>query len=228
MLKDKPCKIIGHRGAAGLKFENTLESIKAAIECHVDFIEIDVWITIDNEIIVFHDTFLDKLTSSNGLVASKNLKELRDIILPNGEKIPLLIEVISLIKNYDIPLLVEIKSEKAFEKTLEILRENLSDSNFIIGSFYHQKIMEYKKMFPELQTSIMFECVPAYIDEYLVQVNPDFITIAIETFNDTLINAVREQNRKLIFYTINTLNDYELALQTDPFGIVTNYPNKFI
>ncbi len=53
MLRNKDIKIFGHRGAAGLAFENTLDSIQRGIDAGVDGIEIDVWKTVDNEIVVF-------------------------------------------------------------------------------------------------------------------------------------------------------------------------------
>ena len=53
--------IIGHRGAAGTTPENTLASIADALNCGVDWIEIDVRM-IDDTIIVLHDETLDRTT----------------------------------------------------------------------------------------------------------------------------------------------------------------------
>ncbi|MGZ6005431.1 MAG: glycerophosphodiester phosphodiesterase, partial [Candidatus Saccharimonadales bacterium] len=48
-------KIMGHRGAAGLELENSAAGIEKAIELGVDFIEIDVRKTHDNQLILCHD-----------------------------------------------------------------------------------------------------------------------------------------------------------------------------
>lgn len=47
-------KIIGHRGAAGLALENTTESFKKAMELDIDFIEFDVRLTKDRQLVVHH------------------------------------------------------------------------------------------------------------------------------------------------------------------------------
>ena len=73
----------------------------------------------------------------------------------------------------------------------------------------------------------MFESVPVALDEYLNTVNPDFVTVSIETFNDHLVDVIKSQNRKLIFYTVNTKPEIELASKASPYAIVTNFPDLF-
>lgn len=63
--------IIGHRGAAGLAPENTLESIRAGIAAGADIIEIDVRLTRDGIPILLHDT-TTKRTHTKRLSPSKH------------------------------------------------------------------------------------------------------------------------------------------------------------
>jgi glycerophosphoryl diester phosphodiesterase len=63
--------IIGHRGAAGLAPENTLEGIEAALAAGADAVEIDVRITDDGVPILLHDENLDRTTSARGPVAQR-------------------------------------------------------------------------------------------------------------------------------------------------------------
>ena len=79
MSKKREFKIIGHRGAAGLVFENTLQSIAKAIALKVDCVEVDVWKTTDDEVIVFHDAYLDRLTSRTGFVNNMSYKEIQNM-----------------------------------------------------------------------------------------------------------------------------------------------------
>ncbi|MBK0402754.1 hypothetical protein I5M27_07135 [Adhaeribacter sp. BT258] len=221
-------KIFGHRGAAGLAFENTLASIQKAIDLGVDGIEIDVWQTTDGEIVVFHDAYLDRLTDESGFIAELSYGKLKNTKLKNGAEIPTLKAVLDLVKPHKIPLLVEVKAENAFLKTLGILESNLPSDAFTIGSFYHQKIMEMKRQNPELQTAIMFECVPVFLEDYLQKVNPDLVVTAIETHNAYLVETVKAQNRKLLFYTVNQEPEIELALKAKPYGIITNFPDRLL
>ena len=67
---------IGHRGAAGWEPENTLRSIRRALELGAHGIEIDVRL-VDGELIVFHDARLERTTNGRGVVARKKLADLR-------------------------------------------------------------------------------------------------------------------------------------------------------
>src|SRR3954453_2835829 len=128
MLRNKDLRIFGHRGAAGLAFENTLQSIQRGLDEGVDGIEIDVWKTMDDELVVFHDAYLDRLTERSGLIRNLSSSDIRTIKLKNGDSIPALLEVIQLIKKSNAQLLVEVKAEDAFDLTLAMLKKNLDAS----------------------------------------------------------------------------------------------------
>ena len=74
----------------------------------------------------------------------------------------------------------------------------------------------------------MFECVPVDLQAYLEKVDPDLVVISIDTFNPELAETVKTQNRKLVFYTVNTTPEFNLARKVFPFGIVTNFPDRFL
>ena len=63
--------VIGHRGAAGLAPENTLEGIEAALQAGADAVEIDVRVTDDGVPILLHDETLDRTTSARGPIAQR-------------------------------------------------------------------------------------------------------------------------------------------------------------
>ena len=54
--------VIAHRGASGYLPENTLESCAAAHAMGADFIEMDVVLTGDHQLVVLHDLFLESVT----------------------------------------------------------------------------------------------------------------------------------------------------------------------
>jgi glycerophosphoryl diester phosphodiesterase len=70
---------IGHRGAMGHETENTISSIKKALELHVDMIEIDVFVIKSGEVVVFHDDLLDSLTNAKGKIEDYNWEELENV-----------------------------------------------------------------------------------------------------------------------------------------------------
>lgn len=228
MMQSNSIQIFGHRGAAGLVFENTAESILAAIHAGVSCVEIDVWMTQDGELILFHDAYLERLTDHKGLIKGLNYASLQNIRLKNNAPIPTLKEIIAIAKTHSIKLLVEVKDENIVNEIYHLLRREMLYKDFIIGSFFHRPIEELKALNPKVQTSIMLEGVPVDFDTYLKRVNPDYVTVSVQSYNDYLIKTVHDQNRKLIFYTINTDSEMELMSQAKPWAIVTDFPDRFI
>jgi glycerophosphoryl diester phosphodiesterase len=62
----EPVAIIAHKGASAIAPENTLDAVEKAIEARADFVEIDVQLTKDSEIIVFHDAVINLLVKDDG------------------------------------------------------------------------------------------------------------------------------------------------------------------
>ena len=97
IMKDFKTLKFGHRGAKGYLAENTIESIKKALELGVDGIEIDVHKCKSGELVVFHDFTLDRLTNGTGEIATFTLQELKELFILKQFKIPTLIEVLEVI-----------------------------------------------------------------------------------------------------------------------------------
>ncbi|MCX7623324.1 MAG: glycerophosphodiester phosphodiesterase family protein [Thermomicrobium sp.] len=69
--------VIAHRGASGLVPENTLTAFVLAAEQGADFVELDLRITRDGELVVCHDATLERTTDGHGFVHEHTLAELR-------------------------------------------------------------------------------------------------------------------------------------------------------
>ncbi len=69
---------IGHRGTRTDFDENTIDAFKKAIEYGSNYIEFDVRKTKDGKFIIFHDSTLDRTTTSSGLLKNYNFEDLLD------------------------------------------------------------------------------------------------------------------------------------------------------
>lgn len=92
---------IAHRGASGYAPENTFAAFDIAAEMNADFIELDVQLTKDGQIVVIHDDKVDRTTDGSGFVKDFTLKKLQSLDAGSwygaefkGERIPLLEEVL--------------------------------------------------------------------------------------------------------------------------------------
>lgn len=112
--------LIGHRGAAGIKPENTIPSIEAAVEVGVDMIEIDLQVTKDDHLVLFHDPNLLRVAGMNKTIGGMTLEEINLIQTKSGHPIPTFEEALEAAG--DIPLLLDCKGKgwsKALLRTLQ-------------------------------------------------------------------------------------------------------------
>lgn len=86
--------VLGHRGASALAVENTLDAFTLALERGADGVELDVQLSADGEVVVFHDQDLDRLAvDQTGPVAARTWNELAAVRLRDATSIPRLGDV---------------------------------------------------------------------------------------------------------------------------------------
>lgn len=102
--------VAAHRGDWRNYPENSIKAIEGAIKMGVDIVEIDLHKTKDGQLVVMHDSNLDRTTNGKGAIAETNLEDIRKLFLKNGahmptrEKVPTLEEVLNFIKGQRIML----------------------------------------------------------------------------------------------------------------------------
>ncbi|HSB65190.1 MAG TPA: glycerophosphodiester phosphodiesterase family protein [Anaerolineales bacterium] len=129
---DYPIVRIAHRGASRLFPENTLLAFRKAIEQGVDYLEMDLHLTKDREIIILHDETLDRTTNGTGFVWDLTLDELRQFDAGQGERIPTLAEVVDLVRPTPVRLCLELKYEVERSYTGKYLQEGLATTEAVI------------------------------------------------------------------------------------------------
>ncbi|WP_160148417.1 glycerophosphodiester phosphodiesterase [[Leptolyngbya] sp. PCC 7376] len=108
---DRPL-IFGHRGVPLVHQENTLAGFQEAIALGLDGVELDVFLTKDNQLVVFHDADTKRLTGVSGKITEMTWAEIqqldiqpvinvgqRMLYFEQSEKIPLLKDVLAIAKN---------------------------------------------------------------------------------------------------------------------------------
>jgi glycerophosphoryl diester phosphodiesterase len=149
----------GHRGNPAHHPENTMRSFRSAIEAGCDLIECDVHLSSDGRLVVIHDHTLERTTNGHGLVRDHTAAELRKLDAGDGEKIPLLHDVIELALG-KVGLVIEIKQlpivyEGLEEKLVNMLRQLGAVPECAVISFHHPAIKKLHEMEPRLQLGIL-------------------------------------------------------------------------
>ena len=140
-----------HDGNTGNTPENSLSAFEKA--CQAGYgIELDVQLSRDGVVMVFHDYTLIRMTGKDGKVAEYDAAELQKLSLANTEqKIPTFSEVLSLV-NGRVPLLIELKGESFDSSLCSKVAEILTsyEGDYCIESFNPLLIKNMRKLMPDV------------------------------------------------------------------------------
>ncbi len=148
--------IVAHRGASAYELENSIAAFKKAFELNADAIELDVWKSKDDSLIVMHDQMTGRTANKNLNISTSTAKELRDLQLKNGEQIPFLQDVLDILPEGK-KVVIEIKDEneknakKIISNLSSILKRSGKEKNAVIISFHLPMLIEAKKQLPHLK-----------------------------------------------------------------------------
>jgi glycerophosphoryl diester phosphodiesterase len=136
-----------------------MRSFRSAIAAGCDLIECDVHLSSDGRLVVIHDHTLERTTNGAGLVRDLTAADLRKLDAGDGEKIPLLQEVVELAIG-KVGLVIETKQVPALypgleEKLVKLLRQLGAVAECAVISFNHAAIHELRQMEPGLQLGIL-------------------------------------------------------------------------
>lgn len=213
--------IIAHRGLHNIKngiVENSIEAFSLAIEKKY-IIELDVHILKDDEIIVFHDDNLERLTGVNKKVSEFSYDEIKNLKLKNTDSyIPNLEDVLKLVDG-KVPLLIEIKNTEKVGKLEKKLVELLKDykGKYAVQSFNPFCINWFKKNAPKvLRGQLASNMKNENIFKRLILknmllnfwTNPDFISYSVNDLSFEKARRLRKE-KMLLGWTVKSKEEYE-------------------
>ena len=228
--KNTKVMIIGHRGAMGHIAENTIPSIKKAMELGVDGIEIDVFKCKTGELVVFHDEKLDRLTNSSGFIESLELDSIKNILVLDKYRIPTLEEVLQLIDG-QVKLNIELKGYETASPTNHLINQYINkggwtDDKFIISSFKWDELEKFRSINKIVSIAILtefdpIEAIPIAKKLDALAINPNY-----KSLNEDNINEIHANGFKIFSYTINEFSDIKRMIELGVDAIITDYPER--
>lgn len=209
-------KLIAHRGLYGENIkENTKRAFKEVLK-NKKYVgaEFDIHETKDHKFVVIHDSLINRTSNGKGLVANLTYKELLKYNFGSSkfpEKIPLLEEVLNILKNKI--KVIEIKNVISFNSLNKILSKY---ENIYVASFYKRNILALKDFNPKYKLGIFNNLFNAQ-DSYKPY---NFIGIFYKLATKNIVNFFKNENMEIFLFGIKSMQQIKNIQNKNNFYII--------
>ena len=223
--------IIGHRGSAGTKPQNTIAGLREAIRVGADMVEFDVRLTRDKVPVLHHDFHLLRTQKKIDLISRNTLSELKKRTA--GSEYPIVTLEQALKECFGKILInIEVKEVFAASLTLDVLSKYIKKEsdwdNVIISSFKPLVLLRIRKRAPHAKLAMLHWFNPLAYILWHRQLN-----LTAVGFNRLHVNlfSLEVANQLGLFtyaYTVNRPEAAKKLAEKGVDGIVTDYPALMI
>lgn len=214
-------QVIGHRGARVLEPENTLRAVARGLEC-AGWVEVDVRLSREGVPVVIHDPTLDRTTDGKGLVRETPLADLRRLDAGQGERIPLLQEVLDRV-GHRRGLVVEAKEVETVPAISPLLRE-YGTQDVMLVSFHAGALPAARALLPGLSTGLIVSRPEGDPVEMALRAGAGTVLPRQDLLTDTLVRAAKGAGVRVIPWTLNTREEVHRAVALGADGFATDDP----
>ena len=224
--------IVAHRGSSAAAPENTLAAFQRAVEDGADAVELDVRMTLDGKVVVFHDSQLRRTTNGRGKVEQHALADLRRLSAGawfdttfSAERIPTLDEVLELLPRR-VGVNIEIKSDLRsrrssgiVERCCSIIRHHRAEPSVLASSFYHPFIHALRRQLPSVATGLLFHPLKRVGKSAVastLRAPAEYAIFGGGTLRKTVIRRAHERGLHVGEFTVNTPRRFARSLR---FGV---------
>lgn len=225
-----------HRGASGDYPENTLLAFKEGIKRGGNGIELDVHKTKDSELVVIHDEDVERTMQSKGLIKDLTLAEIRQLkckkaLFANHEecRIPTLDEVLKLVKDQEIVVNIELKTDVISysgieEDVIKLIQHYGIKNKTLISSFNPQSLKKCKEIDSTIKTGFLYYQPMDDVIQYAKVLQVDAIHPGLNVVTEDLIIEAHKNQLKVNVYTVNSPTHMRRLIDAGVDGIFTDYP----
>lgn len=239
-------KVAAHRGGALLWPENSLQAFRNALALGADFLELDVHLTRDGEVMVIHDATLERTTTATGAVGAARLADLGGARLrgPDGavteEPIPTLARVLDLLRPSFAELLLEIKVDAARrpyvgieEKTLALVNAKGLRERTVVMAFEPDTLRRVRALDAGIRTTMLVSrsrvererATSTVVVGWATEVSATSLGVDHRVVDAPLVAAARQAGLRLAAWTVNTESDIRRVLGLGVDIVISDQPD---
>ncbi|MCG4436912.1 glycerophosphodiester phosphodiesterase [Erysipelothrix rhusiopathiae] len=220
-------KVVSHRGESVKAIENTLESLQIASTYKPDYVEMDIQMTQDGHLVVFHDNTLKRLSKQSDNIHLLTLEEIQKVVLEhNGceSRIPTFDEYVAEAKKLNQPLMVELKTSKYdqddfIDKMIATLDKYEMRPVTAFQSLDKTAILKLKQNYPDTYTGYILGLNIGGLE----RLDVDFYSIEDSSISSRTLNDIERYNKDLFVWTVNEEDRMDLYLTMEVTGIITDH-----
>lgn len=219
-----------HRGLSSQAPENTLAAIRLAASKGLKQVEIDVQLTRDKAVVVMHDDTVQRCSNGQGPLADLDYNQLQTMDAGSwfsadyvGERVPLLAEVLSVAKDVNLTLNIELKlyPQRDVLALCEAVAEQLQQSGLeahqiLLSSFNIDALAHMQRLVPEYRRGCLWEQLP---EDYLVQLQRVAAYSAHLSQQGLRAQQVAKLNEAGYPVQVYTVNDLVIAETLAEWGV---------
>ncbi len=244
---------VAHRGGSALAPESTLAAYRNALTLPVDAIELDVHMSRDGHIIVFHDNEVERRTNGQGNILDLDFDYLRSLNAathfpggwPEPQQIPTLREVLDVAKGH-VGVYIEIKTSKRngihgrYPNIVETVVREVHATGMVeqvlVMSFDWSLLTSVKEMEPALQTGVLVsdDTWNAHAQDALATLMAQAHSLGCSWLNmdwklctEDMPAIIHEHGLKIGLWTVNDLHDMRRFVSAGVDSITTDRPDLF-
>jgi len=222
--------VVAHRGAAGSAPENTLASVRQALDDGADWVEIDVQETRDGQVVVIHDSDFMKLAGNPLKVWEGSLAEIQQIDIGSWfdprfatERAPTLQDVLETIRGRS-RLVIELKyyghDEQLEQRVVDIVEAQGMADDVVVMSLKLEGIQKLKALRPGWTAGLL--AAKAIGD--LTRLDVDFLAVNQSMASPAFIKRAHGSGRQVFVWTVNDALSLSRWASMGVDGVITDEP----
>ena len=210
-----------HRGDSSRLRENTLVAIKSAIAAGAQIIEIDVRITKDNQVVVIHDSTLERLWGVSAAVDERDWNFIATLG-ESDDRIPLLSDVLQLFVGSTSILMIDMEESDPAQLAFQVTAVGPIDSSQIYWCGNLDGMKQIRALSSEARIWLPWDQLGLPPQELIAEVAPEFINLHYSFVSRDRVEAFHNLGLKVAVWTVDDEATMRWAIAIGVDSITTN------